>query len=289
MIDVLKISKVKNRKRFFETMCSRLDFDPAKIDYSEVPHHLQFSQFIIENMAFFEYASVDELLSAVNGMEKVVAATGTGIAHSIETEIFQIGLDQPLQIDEHGLPYQPVQQAIDQDRLVLLTAASMMLSTLWAARTFLRRLYGLNAKRPENKGKAAPKDLSRAPVKVPFVTGDKFWEENSSTMAALESEETMMKQCRTFVELLNIDHDFKVAAEGDEEAEQARLSTPSEDEEDSTPGPPGSGRGRKRKSSGTPGGRKKRARSSSVPRGRGRPKSFSKRGSIDRSDNEEAF
>jgi cohesin loading factor subunit SCC2 len=290
MVDVLKISKVKNRKRFFETLCSRIDFDPAKKQFSEVPHHLQFSQFIIENLAFFEYASVDELLGTINGMEKVVGATGTGIAHSIETEIFQIGLDQPSQVDENG-QLQPVQKPIDQERLLLLTAASMMLSSLWAARTFLRRLYGQPVKRLENKGKAASKDLSRAPVKVAFVTGDKFWEENSSTMAALDSEESMMKQCRTFVALLNFDQDFKVAAEGEEEAERTRLSTPSEDEgEESTPGPPGSGGGgRKRKAASTPSGRKKRARSSSVPKGGGRSKGSAKRASMEKSDNEEAW
>ncbi|EPE35752.1 ARM repeat-containing protein [Glarea lozoyensis ATCC 20868] len=288
MIDVLKISKIKNRKKFFETLCSRIDFDPAKIKYSEVPNHLQFSQFIIENMAFFDYVSTDELLGAINGMEKVVAATGTGIAHAIETEIFQIGLDQPSQVDENGQSH-AIQKPIDQNRLVLLTAASMMLSSLWSARTYLRRLYGLNTKRPENKGKAASKDVNKTPSKVAFVTGDKFWEENIATMAALDSEESMMKQCRTFVELLNFDQDFKVAAEGDDEAERTRLSTPSDDEGDSTPGPGGSGGGRKRKAASTPGGRKKRARSSSVPKGRSRPKGTGKRASVEKSDNEDGW
>ncbi|TVY73190.1 Protein rad9 [Lachnellula suecica] len=290
MIEILKISKVKNRKKFFETLCSRIDFDPAKIEMSEVPHHLQFSQFIIENMAFFEYATLDELLAAITGMEKVVGAAGTGIAHSIETEIFNISLDQPSQVDENGQS-QPVQPTVDPDRLQLLTASSMLLSNLWGARTYLRRQYGLmnNSKR-DGKGKGgATKDLNRAPVKAPFITGDSFWADMCSTMGALESEETMMNQCRAFVELLSVDHDFKVAAEGDEEAEQAKLGTPSEDE-DGTPGPPGgSGRGRKRKSGSTPGGRKKRARSSSVPRGRGRPKGSGKKASVERSDNEEDY
>ncbi|TVY22746.1 Protein rad9 [Lachnellula hyalina] len=287
MIEVLKISKVKNRKRFFETLCSRIDFDPAKIDIEEVPHHLDFSQFIIENMAFFEYATVDELLAAITAMEKVVAATGTGIAHSIETEIFHVSLDQPSQVDANG-QMQPIQPTIDPRRMQLLTASSMMLTSLWSARTFLRRQYGLMNKQRDNKNKSATKDLNRAPVKAQGVSGDKFWEDSSSTMTALDSEDSMMNQCRAFVELLNVDHDFKVAAEGDEEAEQARLSTPSEDEE-GTPGPPGgSGRGRKRKSGGTPGGRKKRARSSSVPRGRGRAKNSGKsKASVEGSDGED--
>jgi cohesin loading factor subunit SCC2 len=284
MIDVLKISKVKNRKRFFDNLCARIDFDPAKMDLDKLPEHLEFSQFIIENTAFFEYATVDELLSAITAMEKVVAATGTSIAHSIETEIFKVSLDQPLQVDENGQS-QPVEATIDPIRLKQLTASSMMLSSLWGARTYLRRQYGLMTNRREGKNKAATKDLNRAPLRIPGVNGDKFWEEVSSTMAALESEESMMAQCRAFVELLTVDHDVKVAAEADDEVERARLSTPSEDEE-GTPGPPGSGRGRKRKASNTPGGRKKRTRSSSVTRPRGRPKGLGKRASVDKSDDE---
>lgn len=291
MIDVLKISKIKNRKKFFDTLCSRIDFDPAKVKIETIGNHLDFSLFIVENLAFFEYASVDELLSTINSMEKVVAATGTGIAHMIETEIFHVSLDdQPTQADENG-QQQVIQRAVDIDRLRLLTATSMMLSCLWGARTFLRRLYGLTTQRRESKGKPAPKDLSKAPVKVPFVTGDKFWDETVATMGSMESEETMMQQCRNFVQLLNVDQDFKVAAEGDEEAERGRPSTPSEDEEEETPSTPnGSGRGRKRKAAGTPGGRKKRARSSSIPRGRGRLKASAKgRASVEKDDEDSGW
>lgn len=278
MIEVLKISKVKNRKALYQSLCKKIDFEPAKLGLEELPHHLEFSQFIIENMAFFEYATIDELLVAILAMEKVVARTGTGIAHSIETEIFHVALDQPSQVDENGLS-QPIVPTTDSTRLLQLTASSMMLSCLWDARSYLRRQYGLNTNRREGKGKAANKDLNKAPVKIQGINGDKFWEEVSATMAALESEETMLKQCRAFVDMLSIDQEFKIAAEGDDD-ENIRLDTPSEDE-NGTPGPPGSGRGRKRKASGTPGGRKKRARSSSVPRQRGRPKGSGKRASVD--------
>jgi cohesin loading factor subunit SCC2 len=284
MIEVLKISKVKNRKGFYQSLCKKIDFEPAKMGLEELPHHLEFSQFIIENMAFFEYGTIDELLVAILAMEKVVAGTGTGIAHAIETEIFHVGLDQPSQVDENGQS-QPIVPETDSTRLLQLTASSMMLSCLWEARSFLRRQYGLTTSRREGKGKAANKDLNKAPMKVQGINGDKFWEEVSSTMAALESEETMLKQCRAFIEVLSIDQDFKIAAEGDED-ENARLDTPS-DEETGTPGPPGSGRDRKRKGSGTPGGRKKRARSSSVPRQRGRAKVSAKRASVELDDDED--
>jgi cohesin loading factor subunit SCC2 len=280
LIEVLKMSKVKNRKRFYENLCARIDFDPEKLDIKDLPDHLDFSQFIIENMAFFEYATVDELLSAIAAMERVVAGTGTGIAHAIETEIFHVSLDQPSQIGENGQS-QPVEPEIDMIRIQKLTASSMMLSSLWEARTYLRRQYGLMNNRRESKGKGATKDLNKAPVKAQGVNGDKFWEEVSSAMAAFESKESMIKQCRSFVELLSVDRDFKIAVEGDDDG--ARLTTPSEDEENGTPGPPGgSGRGRKRKASGTPGGRKKRARSSSVPLLRGRYKGSGKKQPNDR-------
>ena len=276
LIEVLKMSKVKNRKRFFESLCARIDFDPEKVGIKDLPDHLEFSQFIIENMAFFEYASMDELLAAIAAMERIVAGTGTGIAHAIETEIFHVSLAQPSQIDENGQA-RPVEPEIDMTRLQKLTASSMMLSCLWEARTYLRRQYGLMNNRRESKGKAVTKDLNKAPVKVQSVNGDKFWEEISSAMAAFESKESMIKQCHSFVELLNVDQDFKLAAEGDEDG--TRLSTPS-DEENGTPGPPGgSGRGRKRKAPGTPSIRKKRARSSSMPRPRGKPKSSGKKAS----------
>jgi cohesin loading factor subunit SCC2 len=293
MIEVMKISKPKGRKRFYDSLCARMQFDPLKMDESQLPEHLEFSQFIIENMAFFDYSTIDELLSAINAMEKVVSDMGTSLALSIETEIFQINLNQTSQVDENGR-MQHVPARINLIRLRKLTAVSMMLSSLWSARTHLRRQYGLMINRREGKNKAATKDFNRAPIRAPGVTGDKFWEENSSTMDSLGSEEAMMAQCRAFVELLTIDHDFKIAAEGDEEAERARMSTPDGDDEETsnagTPGPPGSKRGRKRKEapSGTPGGRKnKRARSSSAqPRPRARVKSSGKRASVEKSDDE---
>ncbi|KAH8596059.1 AT hook domain-containing protein [Bisporella sp. PMI_857] len=285
MIEVLKISKVKNRKRFFESLCERIDRDdPLKMSLQELPHHLEFSQFIIENMAFFEYTTVDELLGAVSAMEKVVAGAGTGVAHAIETEIFHISLDQPVQTDENG-QVQSVEQVTDSSRLLQLTASSMMLSCLWEARSYLRRQYALKSFRIEGKGKGDAAKLNKTPIKIPSINGDKFWEFVSSTFSSLESEESMKTQCKAFVELLSVDQEFKVAQEGDDDMD-TRLTTPSDDEDNDGPAVPGSGRGRKRKSTSTPGGRKKRARSSSITRGRGKLKSSGKRASIDREDDE---
>jgi cohesin loading factor subunit SCC2 len=201
MIDVLKISKVKNRKKFYENLCARIEFDPAKDGYSRTPTPSRLLAVHHREYGFLRLRTIDELLAAITAMEKVVAATGTGIAHSIETEIFRISLDQPSsQIDENG-QQQPVERPVDPMRLTQLAGSSMMLSTLWEARTYLRRQYGLMANRKESKTKGPNKDLNKAPLRVPSVNGDKFWEEVSNTMAALGSEDSMMNQCRAFVEL----------------------------------------------------------------------------------------
>ena len=268
LIDVLKISKVKNRKRLFDHLCARLEF-PAKMDLdNELGQHLDFSEFIIENLAFFEYATVDELMSTVSAMDRVVNTSGTSVQLSIETEIFHVTLEQTSQVDVNGQVTE-VKPPTSPVRLRQLTAMSMMLSNLWATRTYLRRQYGLVSNHGKAKGVA--KDLNRAPLKVQGVTADKYWDEIRKTMSALESEEKMREQCKAFIDVLSLDPDFKLAAEADEDtaANGARFSTPS-DNEDGELAAVGSGRGRKRKGTNTPGGRKKRARSSSVgPRSRG--------------------
>ena len=293
LIKVMEISKIKSRKRLYETLCARIDFEPTKMELEDLPNHLQFSQFIIENMAFFDYRTIDELLSALVAMEKVVAGLGTGIAHSIETEILHINLEQPAsQVEENG-QLQPSQPQTDPIRLQQLNAYSAMLSILWEARTYLRKQYGLMNFRKEGKAKAN-KDLNRTPFRVQGINGDKFWEAIGVIMSSIDNEETMLAQCKSFVELLTVDHDFKVAAEADDDmdAEASRLETPSEGEEGAPAQTPGTGRGRKRKSvnggMATPSGRKKRARSSSVPRPRGRPKgSGKKQQSVEHSDGED--
>ncbi|KFY07892.1 hypothetical protein V492_06729 [Pseudogymnoascus sp. VKM F-4246] len=287
LIDVLNISKVKIRKRFFESLCTRIDFDQSKLDATgDLPTHVDFSRFVIENLAFCEYATVDELLAAISAMEKIVTGTGSNVAHAIETEIFSLRMENGQAETEPGQEVAPAAETvIDLGRLRQLTAGSMVLSCLWEARTHLRRLYGLmnsHNSRREGKTKGNIKDLNRAPTKVPFASGDKFWDESTRIMSSLGSREAMMDQCKEFVELLTVDKDFKIAAEGEDDvAAQARLRTPSDDDEASQP-PSGSGRGRKRKASGTPGGRKKGARSNS----KGRSKK-NKRGSPDSDEDDD--
>lgn len=273
MMEVLKSSKPKNRVKFLDKLCAQVDFEPAKLDASDImPSHVQFSQFVIENLAFFDYATVNELLSIVTTMEKLVTSTGASVAQAIEADIFQVTMDavtnsQAVMGGQNGSTFAPAPPPIDTERLRQLTAGSMILQSLWEARTYLRRQYNLGTSRRDGKLKAATKEKeTQKPVKVQTVTGDKFWDDVSSIMTALSSQDRMMQQCRSFVDLLNVDREFKVADEDDDvDGQDAATPSGDDDEEDM-----GADRGRKRKPNATP--RKKRPRSSSQPRKRGRPR-----------------
>ncbi|KAK4231324.1 protein rad9 [Podospora fimiseda] len=282
LMEVLKISKTKNRQRFLEKFCSQLDFDVSKLDISEsVPAHVQYSRFIIENLAFFEYLTVGEVHCIVSAMERLVTSTGAIVAQAIESEIFQVRMDMIEASQATAPDGQPVAQptlpTVEMSRFRQLTAGSMILLSLWEVRTYLRKVYSMGTtSRRESKVKLQSKDLSKPPVKVQGITGDKLWEEIANLMIALTSRERMTETCKAFVELMNVDKEFLVQDEDEDMMNGEDAGTPSAGEDDDpderTPGR----RGRKRKadSSGTPtGGKKKpRARSSSQPRKRGRPR-----------------
>lgn len=303
LMEVLKISKMKNRQRFLEKLCGQVDFDLGKLKAKEeMPQHVDFSRFIAENLAFFEYQTVGELQTVVNTIEKMVTSTGAAVAQAIESEVFNVRMDgeqqtegQPAMGDEQSIivaadpvngsqmepqipTAKPVASSVDAQRLRQLTAGSIILLSLWEVRTHLRRLYGMGTNRHDSKAKALAKDLNKVPTKVQGVHGERVWEEIDSHMAGLRSEEAMAQKCKVFVELMNVDKEFKVSAATDDMGMDEQ-GTPSEGEEDED----GGDRGRKRKATGTPGGRKKRARSNS----QSRKKARGRKQSMDPSDDDE--
>ncbi|KAI0117256.1 putative SCC2 protein [Daldinia grandis] len=274
LTEVLKISKSKNRVRFLEKLVGQVDFDPSKLPVDQaLSPHVEFSRFIVENIAFFEFVTVGELQATITAMEKMVTAIGSGIAQAIESEIFQVRMDQT-SISQEPVggeqPAAPAPPPVDQQRLCQLAAGSTILLVLWEVRTHLRRLYGLSPNRRENnKGKSAPKDLTKTPIKAQGITGDRVWDDLTRIMSALDTPERMMEQCRAFVELLNVDSEVKVPDEEEFDLEGESILTDAEGDEDTADIDP---RGRKRKAGTAPGGRKKRVRSNSKPRPRGRPR-----------------
>ncbi|KAI9686237.1 MAG: Sister chromatid cohesion protein 2 [Bathelium mastoideum] len=269
--EVLKLGNGKGRKKFLANMVSRINFDLNKLDISsDPPVHLMFARFSVENLAFFDYSRVDEILHLLDCMEKTVATTGTGIAHAIETDMQRVQLGS--QSGENEIQVQnaagPTNTSITDQRLRQLTVGSMILSLIWETRTFIRRLWGLQKQR-DGKNKTSIKDLNKAPTKAQGVSGDRYWEKTSEIMASLDSREAMVEQCRAFAKLLSIDDEVKVASD-DEEADLAKAAagyeTPSDDGNSNGSAPPSTGKGRKRKGSAsllaTPSKPKKRGRPS---------------------------
>jgi len=269
LVEVLKISKPKNRQRFLEKLVAQVDFEISKLDVKgDIPQHVAYSRFVLENMAFFDYVTIGELQATVAAMEKMFTATGASIAQTIEAEVLQVSMDNVTSSQQPAegepLPQTPFEPPVPIERLRRLAAGATIFMLLWEARTHLRRTYGVNASRRETKGKGVTKDLTKAPFRLPGTTGDKFWEDKSHIMTGFNSPRRMVEQCKAFVELLNVDKDFKVADEDEEEFEgDEDPQTPDAEDDDDDDGIALDGRGRKRKAANTPGGRNKRARSDS--------------------------
>lgn len=237
--EIIKSSKGKYQKKFISNYCSKIDFDVEKLDLTgPVPASLQFARFLLENLAFFDYGRVDELLHTLTCMEKIVADTGSGISHTINTEVFCVRVDTILgTADDSGANgdqatshESAVMEDVAAPRLRRLTTASIILSCLWDTRTFLRRLYGLGSR--ESKANGKTKDVNKAPTKTSGITGDKLVAAIGARVDSLQSHEGMLQQCREFVQLLSIDDELKVGAEGEEDG-LVRPRTPSGDEANS--------------------------------------------------------
>lgn len=270
MFEIIKTSKGKYQKKFISNFCSKINFDVEKMDISgRPPSTVSFSRFLIENLAFFDYGRVDELLHTLACMEKIVADTGSALSHSINTEVFHVEVDTILwsangvvQGDEGKV--QMKTSSVDPLRLRQLASGSVILSCLWETRTYLRRLYGLSSsQRRENKSKAGTKDLNKVPSKVQGVSSERLLGTIAEKVGSLQDQEATLRQCQDFVDLMAIDNEVKVAADGEESANGPE--TPSGDDAD-TPVPvsTGSKGPGKRKISGSIGGtlQKKRGRPS---------------------------
>lgn len=282
LFDIVKTSNSRYQKKFLSNLCSKVDFELKKLDSSgDPPEHLLLARFVSQNLAFFDYGQLAELVSAVGCMERIVSATGTVVAHSIETEIFPPRMEAPLgELSSESVPEGPVNPEplpqVNPSVLRQLATAAASLSMLWEARTYLRRLYGIHAHVRDKEGKAAAKELNKSATKVQGVTGDKFWDAISRNMEALNSEEQMIRKCREFATLLAIDDEFKVGE--DEDAEGDSFDGVADlDDTGAGPGSAGGQRPGKRKSSVSSQNPAKR------PRGR-KPGSGKKRASTEPDD-----
>ncbi|KAJ5101563.1 hypothetical protein NUU61_003785 [Penicillium alfredii] len=255
LFEIVKISNSRYQKKFLSNLCGKVNFELKKLDTSgNPPEHLLLARFVSQNLAYFDYGQLAELVPTIVCMEHIVSSTGTVVAHAIETDIFPVPI-QPPQIEGPagmmpGFPTEiPVPPSmppqVNPVTLRFLAIAAASLSMLWEARTYLRRLYGVHAHGKDKEGKPAAKDLNKTATKVHGVTGDRFWEAVARNMASLNSEEAMLNKCREFATLLAIDEEFKVDQDEDAEGDLDAAG----DFDDMTAGLASGSRPMKRKSS----------------------------------------
>ena len=230
--EVIKSSKAKTRKKFLATLCSKIDFDPAKLDLAgDIPVHVQLATFLAENLALFDYSNADEVVQVISCLERLVSTSGTPVAHHLETEVLGSILPAEATVPDPLKPPENGTHAPDPTRLKLLGTAATILLTAWGARTHLCRLYGLSSSaKPDSKGKGSVKESNRPLTKHPGVHGQSLWDGNQQRLAALTQAESTLAQCKQFVELMTLDHELKVAAEKDDLPEQERRGSTTDDD-----------------------------------------------------------
>ncbi|PWY79498.1 sister chromatid cohesion protein Mis4 [Aspergillus sclerotioniger CBS 115572] len=227
LFEIIKISNSRYQRKFLSNLCSKVNFELKKLGVTaDPPEHLLLARFVAQNLAFFDYNQLAELVPTIGCMERIVSATGTVVAHAIETDIFSAKTEPTL---GEAMPAPPTEGLGNTAPLVqynpatlrLLATAAASLSMLWEARTYLRRLYNVTAHARVKEAKGATKELNKSATKVHGVTGDRFWDAIARNMNALSSEQSMIDKCREFATLLAIDDEFKVG--GDEDAEGDNL------------------------------------------------------------------
>ncbi|KAL3476257.1 sister chromatid cohesion C-terminus-domain-containing protein [Aspergillus californicus] len=234
LFDIVKVSNSRYQKKFLSNLCSKVNFELKKLDVTgDPPEHLLLARFISQNLAFLDYNQLAELLATISSIERIVSATGTIVAHTIETEIFspkqQAGQVAGASIPVAEGPMMMLLQQVNPASLRLLTVAAASLSMLWEARTYLRRLYGVANHAQKKEGKPAAKELNKSATKVQGITGDRLVEAVSRNMASLDSEQSMIEKCREFATLLSIDEEFKIGQDEDAEADDLDAAAEADD------------------------------------------------------------
>jgi cohesin loading factor subunit SCC2 len=268
LFNVLKMGGRKTLKKFLTNICKQIDFELPKLDCTgAVPDVVLFTRFCLENLGLFDYAKVDEIVQLTSSLEGIVLKhTGPAVALAIETEMPQHIPHPVQQPQEPGVDDASVLNVTLEDlppaqfpeaRLRQLTVACMILQMMWETRSFIKRIYNM-------QGKITAKDFQKPATRMNFVSGKELWDRMSNIMTSLDSRDNMIKQCRDFAELLEVDREAKFDDEEDASDQLAKAAagyeTPDEEANGSGPAAPTSGRGRKRKGSVVGGSTPKKAK-----------------------------
>lgn len=230
LYDIVKTSNIKYIRKFLKNLVMKVGVDLTDSATSnETDDQVMFSRFIVQNLAYLDYGKLDELAHTISYMESHVGKAGAELAQAIEAHVicrFEMDQGQGQQPSDHIAETKSTSvKEVEPALLKRLTMAAMILTMLWETRTHLRRQYGITGPVRGGDGKAKDiKELSKAPVKVHGITGERFWESVAEIMTSLDTDEAMLNRCQAFAQLMAVDDEVKVAAEGDEMRESFSAS-----------------------------------------------------------------
>ncbi|KAL9113073.1 MAG: hypothetical protein Q9227_002685 [Pyrenula ochraceoflavens] len=276
LFELVKTSNAKYVRKFLGNLIARVDFDLSKLDMSiHPPEHLFYARFLTQNLAYFEFGRVDELLVTISCIERIMGKTGADVAQAIDTQVLGVTTAAATIVDgdpSNCLPTAPEKEENSEianhhiaspETNKRLTVAAMILSMLWEVRLHLRRQYHLDPELRFREGKLKDsKELAKTPTKVNGITGDKFWDTVSAIMSSLDTPENMLERCASFAELMKIDDEVRVAAADDEMRESFSASLELDDEAPMMDGEKSKGSKRKMPASAGSTPKKKRGRPS---------------------------
>ncbi|KAK5955516.1 Sister chromatid cohesion protein 2 [Knufia fluminis] len=267
--EIITMSNSKYVKKFLSGLVSRMTIDTLSSDRSPVPlDHVAFTRFVVQNIAFFDYKKMDELLHVILQLELAYSKSGGEIAQAIEAAQMQypdlVVHTQVSGNSELGLEPTTMETKSIDPALILelkrLSSAAATLMLMIETRSHLLRQYGIGRDvRTAMLNNKQAKETSKSPTKVHGITGEKLWTKSNSIVAALDDDSASVQLCKDFVAAMSVDEDFDMADDipggmdtaVDMDASTMKMSmTPS---------------GRKRKLSATPG-------TTPTKRPRGRPR-----------------
>lgn len=265
--EIINSGSSKFVKKFLSQLISRANVEMPKLDTDQVlPEHMLLTRFIAHNLAFFEYAKLDELLHTIHHIEVVFGKTGAEIAQAVDATLHTNSaapmvdtnseiLEFNVQVDCAGyhVPVQAVPK-IEPALLKRLATAAIMMTLLWETRSYLKRQYGITQDvRQAMAQLKQSKEGGKPPGRVQGITGDRYFTSTVILVRSLESADAMLTRCQEFTALMTVDDEVKVAAEDDDEA-RARFSASIDVDEQVAK----LGRGRKRKGSASVSGNPKK-------------------------------
>ena len=217
--EVLKGGRAQVRKKFMGNIAAKMTFHPSKLDVTaEIPTHLAFVRFCVENLAFFDYDKIDDILNLLNGLEKTFAGIGSGVAQAIESEVLKIhvgsmaGAQSAANTPPEALAANPQPLTVEPIRLRQLAVSTQILNLIWETRVFLRRLWNVQkhlAKPAKQGSKDTNKTLSR--VSTAVVLEEAYASTINDIVVPARDPAQQRALCSAFVELMAVDNEVKVA------------------------------------------------------------------------------